>query len=374
MKKLVLLSALALTASIYADGDVAAQMKSDKQRSDKQMQDQRAADDKRVMAKAVTLTSARPESDNGWYIFADALYWHADVGSSEYAWENDPVVAGAVVTGAVRHLDFGWSWGFRVGLGVNMDHDMWDTDIYYTWFRTRHSNTASDPTPGVVQNFVATDPGTYTSGSVNWKIDYNMFDWELGRWQYYSRNLAMRPHIGVKGGWINQDARYRNSTTTLAGVVTATATTQDKNNFWGVGPSGGVNMMWVLGCAGNRMQHRFTLFGDFAGALLYGHFKVDHSEKTFSAAGVLTGGNSPSNLSRNLAVPVLQTQMGFSWDTAFNNEYNHFMLKVGYEFQYWFRQQQMVKPGSNGFTSQTYARVSDDLALQGLTVDFRFDF
>jgi hypothetical protein len=366
MKKLVLLSALALSSSIFADGDIAAQMKSDQQMNDQKMTNQK---------QMVSLMSARPESDNGWYIFADALYWHADVGSSDYAWENNVAVGNnPVVSGDVRHLDFKWSWGFRVGVGVNMDHDMWDTNIYYTWFRTQHSNSASVPGVNDVQNFVAATPSAYASGKVNWKIHFNMFDWELGRWQYYSKNLAMRPHVGVKGGWINQHAHYRNSIINAAGAVTATGTVRDKNNFWGVGPSGGVNMMWVLGSAGARMDHRFTLFGDFAGALLYGHFDVDHDEKTFSAAGVLTGGNDPDHLDRNLAVPVLQTQMGFTWDTAFNNNNNHFTMKVGYEFQYWFRQQQFVRPGSNGTFAQTYTRVSDDLALQGLTIDFRFDF
>jgi hypothetical protein len=372
MKKSVLFSALALTASIFADGDIAAQMKSDK-KSDNMMMDQKANTN-----AMVTLTSARPDSDNGWYIFADALYWHADVGSSEWARKIDDTTA-LVASGDLHALNFKWNWGFRVGIGVNMDHDMWDSNFYYTWFRTENSNSAGVPATGIIidqvtslANEVGKNTNQFTSGKNEWKIHYNMFDWELGRWYYVSKNLAVRPHVGVKGGWINQDVDY--TFTNAAGRTPTTSTGDLDNNFWGVGPSGGVNMMWVLGSAGARMDHRFSLFGDFAGALLYGHFDVEHKEATYDAAGVVTSGNHVRDLNRNLAVPVFQTQMGLSWDTGFNNNRNHFTFKVGYEFQYWFRQNQQVVPVGVGAAQPAYRRVSDDLALQGLTVDFRFDF
>jgi len=371
MKKSVLFSAIALTASIFADGDIAAQMKSGK-KSDNMIMDQKATTN-----QMVTLTSARPESDNGWYVFADALYWHADVGSSEWARKIDDTAA-LVASGDLHSLNFKWNWGFRVGIGVNMDHDMWDSNFYYTWFRTENSNSAGVPSTGLIVDQVtslgiAARSNEFTSGKNEWKIHYNMFDWELGRWYYVSKSLAVRPHVGVKGGWINQDVDY---TFTDASVPQAVVHSKAdlNNNFWGVGPSGGVNMMWVLGSAGARMEHRFSLFGDFAGALLYGHFDVDHKSSTYNAAGAVTSGTNLGDLNRNLAVPVFQTQMGLSWDTGFNNSRNHFTFKVGYEFQYWFRQYQQVVPVLIDTVNYSYRRVSDDLALQGLTVDFRFDF
>lgn len=383
MKTTALFSALALTASIFADGDIAAQMKSD---TTNKMTERKPA------APMVVLNSARPDSDNGWYLFADALYWHADVGSTDWARKvDDATVQTPAVpfAGAVHHLDFKWNWGFRVGIGVNMDHDSWDSNFYYTWFRTENSNAASVVQgTGTIVNLVTQQvidgqPSVSTiAGTNEWKIHYNMFDWELGRWYYVSRNLALRPHVGIKGGWINQDVGYTFSGVNLAdpdNPAAIPATADFKNHFWGVGPSSGVNMMWVLGNAGDRQQHRFSLFGDAAGALLYGHFDVKHTESTFDADGALTFGNNLGNLSRNLAVPVLQTQMGFSWDTSFNNDRNHFMFKIGYEFQYWFRQnQQAVYMSQAGDVTAgqfaAYRRASDDLALQGLTGEFRFDF
>ncbi len=34
-----------------------------------------------------------------------------------------------------------------------------------------------------------------------------MLDWELGRSFYVSKHLSLRPHIGIKGGWISQHVR-----------------------------------------------------------------------------------------------------------------------------------------------------------------------
>lgn len=357
MKKTVLFSALALTASAIADGDmIAAQMKSDMQSTGSQ-----------PMSSVVTLTSARPESDNGWYLFADALYWHADVGNTDWAFRNNNTAAtNGVKKGPNHKLDFKWSWGFRVGLGANMNHDEWDTNLYYTWFHTENSNSVgtSSTTQRAVDNQGST--GAISQGKNEWNIHYSMFDWELGRWFYVSKSLALRPHAGLKGGWIHQKVERK-----LTVNSTTTAEADLKNDFWGIGVAGGVNTTWYLGHVGS---HNFSLFGDFAGAMMYGHFDVDHKE-TLKTNSVVTNGTHPDDLNRNLAVPVLQAMFGMGWDTPFNRDRCHFGLKVGYEFQYWFRQNQMlnIKNGAPAGTVQ-YTRNSDDLALQGLTVDFRFDF
>lgn len=361
MKKTVLLSVLALTASAFADGEIAAQMKSDKQPNKPES----------MMPSVVTLTSARPESDNGWYIFADALYWHADVGNTDWAFRNNNInAASGVIEGPNHKLDFKWSWGFRVGLGVNMDHDHWDSNIYYTWFHTHNSNavgTQNDGSQTAVDNQGSTGAifgGGH--GEIDWRIHYSMFDWELGRWYFVSKSLALRPHVGLKGGWIHQKVeREWKIDSQNEGKAKL------ENDFWGIGPVGGINTTWMLGSVG---MHRFSLFGDFAGALMYGHFDVDHRE-TFETNEVVKSGNKIHDLDRNLAVAMLQAMFGLGWDTPFNRDRCHFGLKVGYEFQYWFRQNQMLNMKTNPpLNTVEYWRNSDDLALQGLTVDFRFDF
>lgn len=356
MNKAAMFSVLALTASVFADEElVAAAQKMNGQ--NQQM------NNKSPQMNNVILTSARPESENGWYLFADVLYWHADIGNTGWAMKTpDETDALTSIHKDERHLDFKWSWGFKVGIGANIDHDMWDTNLTYTWFRTENSQSAGVPSEGVIRNLIGGDGPNFTSGRINWDLRFNMFDWELGRWHYVSKSLALRPHIGLKGGWINQTIHLR--TNVLLGTSDRT-NAKYENNFWGVGPSIGVNTLWVLGNAGSNNDHRFSLFGDFGGALMYGHYQVKDQE-TSSAAGVTESGNNVHDLTRNRQAAMLQGQMGLEWDTAFNRNRNHFTMKVGYELQYWFRQNQLLR--------QNQERFSDDLALQGVTAEIRFDF
>jgi hypothetical protein len=315
----------------------------------------------------VTLTSAVPNSSNGWYVFADALYWHADVGSADWAFKNNNTAADPEkIKGPNHALNFKWAWGFRAGIGANMDYDQWDTNVYYTWFQTNNSNAVGTKGSQIAHDLVGLAT-VFTQGKIHWRIHYSMLDWELGRWFYVSKHLSLRPHIGVKGGWISQKVQRSFTKPQLF------YKSKVENEFWGVGPCGGVNTTWVLGSINT---HHFSLFGDFAGALMYGHFDVENEEEfTSIATGEETSEFEPSKLNRNLAVPMLQAILGFSWDTGYNRDRCHFGLRVGYEFQYWFRQNQMLANEFFGAVhSASYNRAHDDLAFQGLTIDFKFDF
>ncbi len=363
MKKAFLFSILALSSLFADDVDFVAAAQT------KQTSPQTPMSSSNMMMNVNTLTSARPESENGWYLFADVLYWHVDIGSTDWA---NVTSTNSGTAGASNHsLNYKWDWGFRVGIGANIDHDMWDTNFYYTWLFCDASNKAGKGGSTIVQDEmgIANSSTTVNSGSTKWDIHFSMFDWELGRGQYVSRSLALRPHMGIKGGWINQNIRTKFRSPT-EGVYNEKL----KNNFWGVGPSAGVNTMWVLGNAGASNEHRFSLFGDVAGALMYGHFDISNRQTNTSLSNVLVTDLPTKGLNRNLAVPMLQGMFGLYWDTSFNQAKNHFAFKAGYELQYWFRQFQQVRVTNSLMTGAVNTRISDDLALQGVTAEFRFDF
>jgi hypothetical protein len=315
----------------------------------------------------VTLTTASPASCNGWYTFADVLYWHADVGGADWAFKNSNTTT-PIITGPNHSLDFKWAWGFRAGLGMTMAHDDWDSNFYYTWFQTAISNSVGSKTDQIAVDNIG-KVGMFAQGKANWGIHFSMFDWELGRWFYVSRCLSLRPHVGIKGGWIHQKIHKSFSGTT--GTTPFDWVVNVKNNFWGVGPSAGLNTKWLLG---NIRVNQFALFGDFAAALMYGHFHVSNSEIPTVLSPLGPFGFHPSHLNRNLAVPMLQAIFGFSWDRGFQCDCYHLGIRVGYEFQYWFRQNQTLMNEVDPDQAIRYQRAHDDLAFQGLTIDFRFDF
>ena len=301
--------------------------------------------------------SDRPQKqDENIDIFADALYWYT---SETIDWSFTIAPNQNFEKTVYKTISFDWDPGFRVGLGYNMHHDQWDTQIYYTRFQTSVKDHASG---AVTSAFLAArlsllEP--FQTGKVNFNLLFNMFDWDLGRSFFVSKSLSLRPYIGAKGGWINQKLHTKWTTPNLLGPGTLfTATEHVKNNFRGGGPKGGVNGKWILG---NVNRHVFSLIGNLAAAYMWGHWTL-RDEFT----DVLLTTTSINMKDRNFGAFMLQMLMGFGWDFDFDKNRSHFALKLGYEIQDWFSQFQV-------FTN-TSGTQNNDLIFQGLTLDLRFDF
>jgi hypothetical protein len=301
--------------------------------------------------------SDRPQTqDKSIDIFANALYWRA---SETVDWAHIVTSNQNSVQDSYKTISFDWDSGLRVGLGYNMLHDQWDTQIAYTWFLTRATDHGSGH---IISGFLAArlsllEP--FKTGKIRFDLSYNMFDWDLGRSFLVSRSLSLRPFIGAKAGWINQTIRAEWTTPNFDGLgFLYSASENVKNNFQGGGPKGGVNGKWVLG---NVNRHAFSLIGNFAGAFLWGHWTLqDEFTDVF-----LTQTSVPMK-NRNFGALMLQALIGVGWDFNFDKNRSHFALKVSYEIQDWLNHFQVFTndSGTDNF----------DLILQGLTLDLRFDF
>lgn len=302
-------------------------------------------------------------------IFADLLVWCAKESGTE-AWAQVLTSSGTHAQFDLRAVDFEWNAGFRVGVGYGMRHDQWDTQLYYTWFHTHGDGRASGG-PGTVHSsflgnfYVDNTQGAglsgpaYQNASIRWAIRFNMFDWELGRSFWVSKALSLRPFVGLKGGWIHQKIHSTWQTPNLpASEFFNTATENLKNNFWGIGPCGGLNTKWMLF---TRPNHTFSLFGDFSAAIMYGQwtfgdrYRNDIQQEIVIRSSHLKSG---ATMARGL--------MGFGWDAKFCQGRYQFSTKLGYEMQFWLDQLQ--------FYSFDIGRLSNELTLQGGTLELRFDF
>ena len=301
--------------------------------------------------------SDRPQTqDRSIDIFANVLRWHT---SETVDWGHILTSKQNFVQDKYKTIKFDWDSGLRVGLGYNMLHDQWDTQIAYTWFLTQATDHGSGP---IVSGFLAArlsllEP--FQTGKITFNLSYNMFDWDLGRSFLISKSLSLRPFIGAKAGWINQKIHARWTTPNFNGLgFLYSASESVKNNFQGGGPKGGISGKWMLG---NVDRHAFSLIGNVAGAFMWGHWKLqDEFTDVF-----LTQTSIPMK-GRNFGAVMLQALMGLGWDFNFDQNRSHFALKVSYEFQDWLNHFQV-------FTNDS-GTDNLDLILQGLTLDLRFDF
>ena len=365
------LAALAVTSVAFSASDLHSRV----EKLEKQMD--QVGTDNAFGGYGAKTAPARPTKDNNnWFITVDVLYWKPDVSGTEFAYtENNPSIQ-YPIKGRTKEIDFSWDWGFRAGLGYNFCFDSWDLYAEYTYF----SNGSSKSTSGGCNSSVVPLRGGIcnpSNGAVfnasrakaQFDFDFNSIDLNLGRNYFVSHYLSFRPFFGAKTAWIDlqQTTRYCGGHSgSFCGVPVLalgpnTLKIKEDSDFWGIGPEVGFNSKWHL-------AKGFSFFADTIGALLYGFFDVDHKEK-YTAID-----NTRIKLSGNVhkMIPTAQIFAGVAYDIFFDCDRQHFGFRVGYDGQYWWRANQMLK--IDDAAPLKYERWSEDVSMHGLTVDFRWDF
>ena len=111
-----------------------------------------------------------------------------------------------------------------------------------------------------------------------------------------------------------------------------------------------------------------SVFGNIGSALVFGYFDVDHKE-SYS--------NNPNNsielnANRHAFSPTVQMQIGARYSKYVNKNRQHISLGLGYEVNYWWRQNQMLK--IDDAEQLKFERYSEDVSMHGLTINFKWDF
>ena len=314
--------------------------------------------------------SGRPAVKDGWGVFitADALLWQPRENGLEYATKVD----GAQFTGAhskEKSPRFSWDWGFRVGLGYNMEHDQWDLYLNWTWLRgkSHHHNTANAGSGEVILPRWS-DPGslggaTASSASAHWKLRLNVLDLELGREFYVSKWVTVRPHMGLRTAWIKQTYDVDYSGLNINGVAREI---DMRNKYWGLGVRGGVNTDWGLGGG-------VSIYGNAAISILYGFFSVSKQESLELTSGAAF--NNITNLSDfyHVSRAITDLQLGLRYDYMFCDDRYHFGIQAGWEHHMFFGQNQFILNVDDVAHGVTVAN-QGDLTMQGWTLNVRFDF
>lgn len=289
------------------------------------------------------VATASPQIDGyGFYGSADFLWWKAYEGGSDYVLRNNHI----------RHVNFDWEPGFKVGGGYLFDHDAWDADIEFTFFRTHtnHSLRSDSLFP-----LVGDQDLSLNHSKAKWRIHFYNLDLVVGKNYFVSKYLAFRPFFALTIAWIDQNRRFKFHTTEGDQI-----SLKGRNDFSGVGPKLGVGAQYFF------CEH-FSCYGDVSGDLLWGDFSVREREDD------KTAGTQFYNLRYNLhrMVPVCAFELGLSYEVHVDDDTCRFRLKAGYESQYWWRQNQLPIFNADALV---FHRYSEDLGLQGLTVEARLDF
>ncbi len=267
--------------------------------------------------------------------------------------------------GHVKHPDFRWKPGFKVGLGANLWHDGWDVYAQYTWLhggtkKNNDNNNCSDdsttsgsliPLWTLIGDGTASDDtfATFSKASSRWDLHFNVIDLEIGRGFFVSRYVTLRPFTGLKITWQRQDNKN-------VYIGANTASIRNRSKTWGVGIRPGINANW-------HFTREFGLYTDWAITALMTKFNNDRGDKTTTADGTATA--VAYNNSFYSLKGVLEFALGLRYDIWFGcNDAFHFGLSAAWEEQLWINQNNLFRECCS----------QGDLMLHGLDIKLRLDF
>ena len=358
----------------------------------------------------------------GVYLFCDPLFLRSEEDGLEYAITGtyDLETPGAatfklnIYDGETHAPSFDWEFGFRVGIGYFLPYDGWDISSNYMRLHEKTSDRLyrdGDPNvnhfafSGGTGEFISPfwiaqlfyDPGVMNYAKAAWRLNIDVIDLKLGREFFIGRHLAIKPHIGLRNGWVNQNYdldflayNYPTSPTQISRDIQI----KMKNNFWGIGYNLGANTRWFLGKG-------ISLFGNGSLSVLEGQFHIKyklHDYKpviTQQIIGTTVGGAAVLNTSLpfddtyettkkiHAFMPMLDLALGIRWDKSFYEDKYCFALQLGYEYSLFFGQNRFmnhqydftlitVNPqennGPNFFTDR------GNLTLSGVSASIAFTF
>jgi hypothetical protein len=301
-----------------------------------------------------------------WDVFIKAafLYWQPLEIGLDLGLDGVGATAATISAGEVIGLDFKYKPAFKIGLGMNFDHDNWAMYAQYTWFHNSHSKTVARPSAAntLVNYWYYNDYTKTTLLGVKskWDVDLDIADFIMQRAYYLGTNLVFTPFMGLRAAWFDQN--YKVWQTTVDGVYTDATSTQVKSDSWLLGPMGGLYAKWILG-------EGFYMGADVQSGLAYQHIKIKRYEiATVGSYSLAT------QKTVNQVTPFMEADLGLGWGTYFYDNKMHFDLSASYDFHVYWNQNYLNSLATTNRLTNRSLVVGGDYFMHGLTITTRFDF
>ncbi len=305
-------------------------------------------------------TDAGPRVLKGTNVFfsADFTYWYAKQEGLGYSQSGYVVGGQNPKQGRVHDINFGYEPGFKVGVGLNLREDGWEALAQYTWNYQHASRGIRDAGATLHPTWFILNEISYKTDLEkafgSWHLHFNVIDIELARNFFVSRYASLRPFIGLKGTWQQQDYRveYLNKNLLYSKM-------NMHQKYWAFGPRGGVDMRYYF-------NPSWSVYGNGAVSLIWGEFSLHRRDRTRTANALEN--TNPVNQMNDIhsLKAVIELGLGLSWDTWTYDYRYHFQLQLGWEQQLWISHNQYIR------TFEECAH--GDLILQGIVAKGRFDF
>lgn len=253
--------------------------------------------------------------------------------------------SGGTTTNSYKFYNSNFQNGFRVALGYNLPYDGWDAAAIYTCLNYKHNN-----------------PYTYDVGSENnygslaYGFYFNQGDLDFGRMFKVSRRLRLRPHVGIRGLWLNQftTTKYLDSGVNYKHRAKLEGTL--------VGAEIGLDSLWML-------SKNYSIYASVTVPTLVDAQK--DTEKTTRLSDNIVTDYAKTNYGSKIVIGV-DFAIGFRWDRNLSQDRYHIGINLGYEHHSLINL--ISQAESEVFSRTTGLGKDQDFSLQGIALGARFDF
>lgn len=337
----------------------------------------------------------------------DFLWWRASVeglalGSEETVIRSPETALGSETfnRSKIKKPKFKYDPGFRLGLTHNCD--CWDLALTWTHYHTKASASGASLLPD--DEIISTTPIDYTvfvpyweriagvfpdSARSRWSFDLDLVDLEFGHKYYVSSCFVLRPHIGLRGGRIDQgyhvasEASRSGEAPIIGAFDNFISEVHAKNDYRAIGPRIGIDLELNLGCG-------FAVVGQAAGSVLFGKTER-HAREEFTAftdVGTISTGDSfdyrVNGSNNRLSRTITDLAIGVKWDhcVCWCNSYHPVSLAVLWEHHAYYDFNDFSF-GNGGFDitettgvpiTATGGKARGDIFTQGLTIALNVGF
>jgi|GEM_PF-963143 len=283
------------------------------------------------------------------FISIEMLYWKPFIGGSEFAYNtfsmNTPYI------GHIDQMNSDWEFGFRAGLGYRFTDIDWTLGSEFTRLKFHdlahpHGSISASNLPALFFE---------SSAKAKWKVSFNVLDLYLSRPYFLRPRFSAEPGIGLRTAWIFQ-RDYAQYFDLESGFNTML---KNVNSSAGIGILGRTRLNW-------HWSRQWSLFGGASASLIYAKMTV--------AAKAINNPDFETLLDISADIYKVLPNIGFNTGLQWIKSWARVALSLaaGYDFQYWWRQNQRLQLKSN----ETYSwdRYGEDLGFQGFTLKAALDF
>ncbi len=337
-----------------------------------------------------------PTVQNGADVFltADFIYWKVNqhglgYANTAYKPTADTTYSQVVQGAKTYHAGSKYDPGFKVGLGLQFEHDGWDLYAQYTWLANGKdtdsvSNNTSSKYLWAESGYIALNANGQRAVALEhakgeYQTNFNVIDLEMGRNFFVSRYMTLRPHFGLKGSFnhskFHQYYTFDNALNTTAGTSGTPFVTywpaafkfEDvKSDFraYGIGIRAGLDPVW-------HFTRSWGMYGKLAVTAQYTYNRTQNIDMAYLAASNGTKNYASgtqlaraNRVSSHNIVPIIELGLGLTYMTWFYDESYMFDIKAGWEEQVWINYGEYLNA----------THTDGNLSLQGFTLKFGFHF